>query len=119
MATRAVGMLLVLDQGRRPVGVVTDRDLALRVIGDGRDPGSVTVGDVMTRSPKTVSEIAAVEDALALMRTHAVRRLPVVSPQGDLVGVVSLDDILALLADELWQMRRVIKKSSPQALSTP
>jgi CBS domain-containing protein len=119
MASRAVGMLLVLDAENRPIGLVTDRDIALRVVGEGRDPAALTVGDVMSRSPRTVSELAAIEDALALMRTHGVRRLPVVSPQGALVGVVSLDDVLALLADELWQMGRVIAKTSPQVLATP
>ena len=119
MASRAVGMLLVLDTDKRPIGLVTDRDIAIRVVGEGRDPAALTVGDVMSRSPRTVSELAAIEDALALMRSHGVRRLPVVSPQGALVGVVTLDDILSLLADELWQMGRVIAKTSPQALATP
>jgi CBS domain-containing protein len=119
MASRAVGMLLVLDNDRRPVGIVTDRDIAVRVVGEGRDPANTTVADVMSRSPRTVSELAAIEDALALMRAHGVRRLPVVTPQGTLVGVVTLDDVLALLADELWQMGRLIRKSSPQALSAP
>jgi CBS domain-containing protein len=119
MASRAVGMLLVLDEEQRPIGIVTDRDIAIRVVGEGRDPAALTVADVMSRSPRTVSELAAIEDALALMRSHGVRRLPVVSPQGALVGVVTLDDILSLLADELWQLGRVIAKSSPQALAAP
>ena len=117
MASRCVGTLLVLDARRHPVGILTDRDIALRVIGEGREPAATLVSDVMTREPRTLSELASVEDALALMRTHGIRRLPVVAPSGELVGVVSLDDILGLLADEMWQMGRLIRKSSPQVLA--
>lgn len=117
MATRSVGTLIVVDQRRHPIGILTDRDIALRVVGEGRELGATLISDVMTRDPRTVSELASIEDALALMRTHGVRRLPVVSPKGELVGVVTLDDILALLADEMWQMGRLIRKSSPQVLA--
>lgn len=117
MATRSVGMLLVLDTGRRPAGVVTDRDIALRCAGEGLDPDVTTVAEVMTPSPRVVTEMTAVEDALTVMRTHGVRRLPVVNALGELAGVISLDDILSLLAEELWQMGRVIQRSSPAALA--
>lgn len=117
MTTRSVGMLLVLDTQRRPTGILTDRDIALRCAGEGRDPATTTVVDIMTPSPRVVSEMSAVEDALTVMRTHGVRRLPVVNPLGELVGVVSLDDVLALLAEELWQMGRVIQRSSPAVLA--
>jgi CBS domain-containing protein len=118
MASRSVGMLLVLDTQRRPTGIVTDRDIALRCAGEGRDPATTTVADVMTSAPRVVSEMSAVEDALTVMRTHGVRRLPVVNPLGELVGVIALDDILAMLAEELWQMGRVIQRSSPAAMAT-
>lgn len=117
MASRCVGTLLVVDAQRRPIGILTDRDIALRVVGEGREAAATLVSDVMTRDPHTLSELASVEDALALMRAHGVRRLPIVSPHGDLVGVVTLDDILALLADEMWQMGRLVRKSSPQILA--
>lgn len=117
MATRSVGTLLVLDHGRRPVGIVTDRDLALRVIGEGLAPASTTVADVMTRHPVTIGEHAAIDDALALMRARGVRRLPVVGSDGVLHGLVSMDDILAVMAEEMWQMGRVIAQSSPNALA--
>jgi CBS domain-containing protein len=119
MASRCVGTLLVLDARGRPVGILTDRDIALRVVADGRPASETTVAEVMTRDPKTISELAPIEDALALMRLHAVRRLPVVSPQGQLVGVVTLDDVLASVAEEMWQMGRVIRNSSPAVLAQP
>ncbi|MBL8803701.1 MAG: CBS domain-containing protein [Planctomycetes bacterium] len=117
MGSRAVGTLLVLDRERRPVGILTDRDIAVRVVGEGREPNSVRVSDVMSAHPHTVSELAPLEDAIAIMRTHGVRRVPVVSPQGALVGLITLDDVLSLLAEDLWSMRRVLEKSSPRALA--
>jgi len=117
MGSRAVGTLLVLDRERRPVGILTDRDIAVRVVGEGREPHSVRVSDVMSPHPHTVSELAPLEDAIAVMRAHGVRRVPVVSPQGALVGMITLDDVLSLLAEDLWSMRRVLEKSSPRALA--
>jgi CBS domain-containing protein len=117
MATRCVGTLLVLDDRRRPVGILTDRDLALRVVAEGKDAGTTTVAEAMTPRPHTVEQGTPIEDALALMRAKAVRRLPVVSAAGELIGVVTLDDVLALLAEEMWQMGRLIQRSSPQVLA--
>lgn len=117
MAARNVGSLLVVDGRRHVLGVVTDRDLALRVVGQGRDPGLTRVVDVMTPHPDAVSEDTAVEDALAVMRARGVRRLPVLGPGGALVGVVSVDDVLVLLAQEFGELSRLIEHSSPQALA--
>lgn len=117
MGSRAVGTLLVLDSDRRPIGILTDRDLAVRVVGEGRDPNHARVGEVMTPDPRTVSELAPLEDAIAVMRVHGVRRVPVVTPKGELVGMLTLDDVLSLLAEDLWSMRRVVEKSSPRVLA--
>jgi CBS domain-containing protein len=117
MASRAVGALVVLDAHRKPVGILTDRDVAVRVAAEGRDVHLVTVGEVMTRSPRTIVESEPIEDALERMRTHAVRRLPVVSGRGELVGIVALDDILALLSEEMAKMGKIVEKSSPYALA--
>jgi CBS domain-containing protein len=117
MGSRSVGTLLVLDAERRPIGILTDRDIAIRVVGEGRDAHSTRVADVMSADPRTVSDLAPIEDAIAIMRTHGVRRVPVVSPQGELVGMITLDDVLSLLAEDLWSMRRVVEKSSPKVLA--
>jgi CBS domain-containing protein len=117
MAARNVGSLLVVDERQRVLGVVTDRDLALRVVAQGRDPHLTRVSDVMTPHPDTVSEETSVEDALAVMRSHGVRRLPVVGPGGTVAGVVSLDDILVLLAQEFGDLSRLIEHSSPEFLA--
>ena len=119
MASRGVGALLVLDGHRKPIGIVTDRDLALRVCGEGRDPNLVTVAQAMTPDPTTVGERVELENALESMRALGIRRLPVVDRSGAAVGIVTLDDIVAELASEMRTLSRVLDSSSPRALAQP
>jgi CBS domain-containing protein len=98
MRDRHVGAVVVVD-GTRPVGIVTDRDLAVRVLASGvADPA---VKDVMTPEPVVAHRGSGLADAAQIMREHGVRRLPVVGDDGALVGLVALDDLLALLGEEL------------------
>ena len=113
MLERKVGTLVILDQAKRPVGLLTDRDLVLRVLAQGQDPRQTSVGEVMTKEPKTVTEGTPIELALALMRSGAFRRLPVVGSDGTLVGLVSLDDILSLLAEELREVGTLVEREMP------
>ena len=113
MLERKVGTLVILDQAKRPVGLLTDRDLVLRVLAQGQDPRQVCVGEIMTKQPKTVTEGTPIEQALALMRSGAFRRLPVVASDGTLVGLVSLDDILSLLAEELREVGTLVEREMP------
>jgi CBS domain-containing protein len=86
-----VGIIPVVDGGKF-VGVVTDRDLALRVLADRQNPERVRLGDIVTKSPVTVTPDTKLSDARDLMADHKIRRLPVV--KGDqLVGIVSMGDI--------------------------
>jgi len=115
MHQRTVGALIVLDAYRRPIGIVTDRDLTTRVIAGCRDPSTTTVEEVMTHKPKTVSEKTAIESALSLMRSGAFRRLPVVDADDRLVGLVTLDDVLMLLCEEFGSIGSLLKRETPVA----
>jgi len=117
MESRCVGTLVVLDEHEHPIGIVTDRDIALRVVGQGRNPEETSVGDVMTRSPKTLPEAAPLSGALAAMQSESVRRLPVVDETGRLVGMVSLDDVVKQVAEDLHHVSNVIGESSPRVLA--
>ena len=117
MESRCVGTLVVLDEHEHLLGIVTDRDIALRVVGQGRNPEETSVGDIMTRSPKTLPESAPISGALAAMHAEGVRRLPVVDESGRLVGMVSLDDLVKQLAEELRQVASIIEESSPRSLA--
>jgi CBS domain-containing protein len=114
MRERGVGTLVVLDDARRPVGLVTDRDLALRVVATGGDPSAVSVTYVMTEHPRTVSETTPIESALSLMRSGTFRRLPVVDDDGKLVGIVTLDDVLGLLAEEFALIGALLEREAPR-----
>jgi CBS domain-containing protein len=91
MKSEDVGALPVVRDGEL-VGVVTDRDLVVRVLAERQDPGSVRVGDIVTKSPVTVTPDMRLSEARELMAKHQVRRLPVMKGR-DLVGILSLGDV--------------------------
>ncbi len=108
-----VGTLIVVEDrnGRRiPVGVVTDRDIVMEIVALDVPTGSVTVGDIMSRELATVIESEDVFNTLELMRRKGIRRMPVVDQQGALAGIVTLDDLLEILAEELGVMARLISR---------
>ncbi|HYB32157.1 MAG TPA: CBS domain-containing protein [Steroidobacteraceae bacterium] len=112
MRERHIGYLVVVDETdgkKRPVGVLTDRDIVITVVARETDPRTLRAGDIMTQQPVTVSEADPVEKALREMRRVGVRRLPVITPQGELAGIVSLDDVLDFLAGELQNVAASIR----------
>jgi len=117
MHSRNVGTLVVLDPSRKPIGLVTDRDLTVRVLAEGRDGSQVTVDEVMTQDIRAVDEDCPVEAALEAMRAGPFRRVPVVDKKGKLVGLLSIDDVLDLLAEEFQSIRRLLNKESPSELA--
>jgi CBS domain-containing protein len=86
-----VGAIIVADQGT-VAGILTDRDIVVRVVADGKDPSSVTVGDVATRDVVTLTVDQTVEDAIRVLREQNVRRVPVVQ-DGRPAGIVSIGDL--------------------------
>jgi CBS domain-containing protein len=106
MREKHIGYLVVVepdvaDGSERPIGVLTDRDIVTTVVARDTDPRTLRVGDIMTEQPVTASSADSVDMALRDMRRAGVRRLPVVGPLGELVGILSLDDVLDVLAGEL------------------
>ena len=113
MHDRAVGTLIVQDEHGRPCGILTDRDLVERVIVPRRNPDDTLVSEIMTPNPISVAEDASIETAVALMRSGGFRRLPVGDHNDMLIGIVSLDDVLSLLAEEFVAIGELLKKQSP------
>jgi CBS domain-containing protein len=99
MRDEDVGIVPVVE-GDRLVGTVTDRDIAIRVVAEGRDPESTTAGEVASRELVTIDPQQDLDEALRLMARHQVRRLPVVEEDGKLVGVVAQADIAKHASDE-------------------
>ena len=117
MNMRNVGTLLVVDDQKCAIGIITDRDLAIRVVGKGLDPNTTTVASVMSGAPESVTENTSIESAIASMRAGPHRRLPVVNDNNELVGLVSLDDVLDLLSEEFVEIGKLIRRESPSALA--
>ena len=111
MREHHVGDVLVVRQSNgscMPVGIVTDRDLVIEILATEIDPNTLTVGDIMTSELATVKEDIGVFEAIRFMRIKGIRRLPVVDDNGNLVGVVTLDDLLELLVEELGLLVKLI-----------
>ena len=104
-------VLVVEDRGgvRTPVGIVTDRDLVVEIMAPDLDQMVITVGDIMAPDLVTVKENTGVFEAIQYMRAKGVRRLPVVDDSGGLVGILTLDDLLELLAEELLALAKLVK----------
>lgn len=111
MKEKGVGSVLVEDEGR-PVGIVTDRDLTLKVLERRADPREVTAEEVVTETPTTVGEDAGVFEATKTMLEAGVRRMLVVDEEA-IAGIVTLDDFLVLLTDELNALAGVVEAESP------
>lgn len=111
MRQHHVGDLVIIrNRGKLaiPVGILTDRDILISVIGEGLEPADLLIKDIIMSDPVTVREDYELEDAVKLMRTRGVRILPVTGKEGELVGIVSLDDILDLLAEEVADLSALI-----------
>jgi len=112
MREEDVGSVIIEDDGE-PVGIVTDRDLVLQVLEPREDPTAVTAEDIMTETLVTVEGDDGVFEVTAKMSENDVRRLPVVDENGDLTGIVTLDDLLVLLSTEMEHLTGVIEAESP------
>ena len=121
MRQEHVGDLVVVErrgQAQVPVGIITDRDIVVGVVAKRIEPDSVTVGDAMTRNVLTVREDSSLEFALREMRRYGVRRAPVVRSNGDLVGVIAIDDLLQHLAVQLSRLADLIRLEQDVELRT-
>jgi len=111
MRKQHVGALVVTDEGLerdRPLGIVTDRDIVIKAVAEGLPVQRATVGDIMTQALATVLRTDTLTQALELMRTRGVRRLAVAEANGELAGIVSMDDIVDRLAGEIGAMHGIL-----------
>lgn len=92
MRDQKIGDVLVTDEAGKLCGIVTDRDLVVRAIAEGKDPAALKAGDVCSGQPVTLRENASLDEAVALMRSKKVRRIPVVR-DGAPIGIVSIGDL--------------------------
>jgi len=103
MRQHHIGALVVVDaqEKTRPVGIVTDRDLVLELMAEGLDPSVFTAGDIMSVNLVNATPEMDEMDAVELMKTHRLRRLVILDAEGQLAGIVTMEDVLEQLAREL------------------
>jgi CBS domain-containing protein len=122
MRQKHVGDLVVVvddaSDERTPVGIITDRDIVVKVLGNERDPSRVSAGDVMKTPVVVANHTDDVSDAIARMRAHRVRRLPVVGPHGRLIGIVTLDDLLRQLVNDAGALLEIVASEQDQEQRT-
>jgi CBS domain-containing protein len=92
MKSSDTGVVPVVD-GKKIIGLITDRDIVVRGLAEGKDLGTVKVNEIMTKSVRSVREDATIGEALQLMSSADIRRVPVVNGNNELVGIVSIGDI--------------------------
>jgi CBS domain-containing protein len=113
MREHHVGSLVVVvdrQSERVPVGILTDRDIVVTVVAKEVDPRKLTVGDVAAAGLLAVHEKDGIPEVLRMMREHGVRRLPVLTHSGALAGILTIDDLLELMAEELAGFARTIDR---------
>ena len=117
MRVHHVGCLVVVreNEGRvEPAGIVTDRDIVVELLAKGISIDEVTVGDIMSFALLKVSEDESIFECAQRMRSRGVRRVPVITNNGALAGIVALDDILSLLGEELSLLCKLTEREAEQ-----
>ena len=108
---------MIITEDHKPVGIVTDRDLAIRVDLTNAETSSHEISTIMTTDVSTIRKDTGIFQAVQVMKSSKIRRLPVVDMGGRLVGLITVDDIIRLLARELGEIARVIGNESPTNLT--
>lgn len=112
-----VGDVIVVSTSKeglpRPIGILTDRDLVVRVLADpARVPTSTKIGDVMRTELVTANENDDVEHVVEMMRRHGIRRIPIVDARGGLQGVLALDDVIGWMRDQIQAATKVLERQA-------
>jgi CBS domain-containing protein len=121
MREHHVGSIVVIDgtaAGSKPVGIVTDRDIAIEVVAAGVSPATVTVEEIMAPDLVVAKEGDDLLDTLTRMRAKGIRRVPVVTGGGTLLGILSLDDMLGVLAEHVDGLLKVIAQEQAREART-
>ncbi len=107
-----VGTLVVVKQGSKnePVGIVTDRDLVLEVLATELNAATITVGEIMAPDLVKVADSTGIFESIRYMRDKGVRRMPVVDGSGTLAGIITVDDLIDLLSEELAELNKLVKQ---------
>lgn len=118
MKKKHIGTVVVCE-GDKPLGIVTDRDIVIHVVADGRDPRQVRVKDVMSSGPVTAKEDLGLFEAIHLMEKESVRRLIVIDDEGHLCGLLSTDDLVRMLGQEITEIGNLYASQAKKEAESP
>lgn len=111
MKQNNIGNIVVVDEtGNIPVGIFTDRDVAMKIVADEIDPCQLTIGDAMCQDLLILREDQSVQEAVDMMCAKKVRRAPIVDQNNKIIGIVTVDDLILLFADELGSIAKLIRQ---------
>ena len=112
-----VGDLVVVEkpgEQSQPLGIITDRDIVIEVVAQKIDPDSLTVKDIMSADPVSVPESTSLLDTLDTMKQRGVRRVLVVADNGSLQGLLSADDAIELIAEQVNDLTQLVNREVKQ-----
>jgi signal-transduction protein with cAMP-binding, CBS, and nucleotidyltransferase domain len=113
MGDKNVGSVVVISGDSKPLGILTDRDLVTRVLAQEKNPGEVRAEGIMTRDVVTFHDSMGIYEAIQKMTDVGIRRMPIVDDGGRLIGIVTMDDIVRMLGEEMAAIAKNIEKQSP------
>ena len=111
MMSEDIGALVVVDREKFPLGIITDRDLVISVMAEGKNPEEVIVEEIMTKDLVYVDEDTNILDILSTLSEYSIRRMPV-TKDGKLTGIVSVDDLIVVIAAELVDLAMALSSKS-------
>jgi len=114
MKEHNLGTVVVVGDDAKPIGILTDRDIVIRCIAGGFNPIDTAIGDVMTAPVRSVAESTPIEVALGTMEGVGARRVVVTGAEGQLLGVLALDDVIQLLAEEMGRINGILERGAPE-----
>lgn len=104
---------IIITKNNKLEGIVTDRDIAIEINRRNKTPGEIPIKKIMTEKPFTVRKDEGIFEVIRKTADEQVRRIPIVEENGDLAGIITIDDLLVLLATEFNSLSRVIQSESP------
>lgn len=109
MRDKKIGSV-VITKDERPIGILTDRDIVMRLMTDSKEAFNTKIQEVMTKNPYVVPEGIGIWELIKMMKKYAVRRFPVVSGEGKIVGMITMDDLIELMGEELSDLGHTISE---------
>lgn len=112
MKKHNIGDIIIVDEenGAKPIGIFTDRDIAIKIVAEELDPRSITIGDAVSEELLILKEYQHFQEALEMMCARGVRRAPIVDQHGKIIGIATVDDLILLLTDELGSLAKLIRR---------